>query len=581
MKNPDAPHDALERQVSDWIAQDPDPTTRHELTTLRDKQDLHTLAARFSGRLQFGTAGIRGIVGAGPMRMNRLVIQQTSAGLADYVLETVTNAARRGVVIAYDARPDSRQFAHDAAGVFIGRGIKVFLTDTAQPTPVGAYGVMAHNAAAGVVVTASHNPPEYNGYKVYWENGAQIIPPHDAHIAQRIDIAAQRPVHCVELKQKTAHDLLVRLDADFTARYQRRVVDAIDTWRSTDIQRISIAYTALHGVGATLAQASFEAADLGDFASVSAQHEPDGTFPSVAFPNPEEPGAMDAVLDLARACNATLACANDPDADRLAVAARDTGGDYRMLSGDQIGVLLGDYCLSKVDPSQQILCASLVSSRMLGRVSRAAGATYFETLTGFKWLANTALAHQTQDQRFLFAYEEALGYAMGQIVHDKDGLSALLLFCLMTAELAASGLNVFDRLETLYRTHGLFLTHQHSIRSNAGDVSITERLRTALPTTIAGASVVSTRDLLHGRLLDAHGNETVIEGYPTDALIFYLSDDSRVIIRPSGTEPKTKCYYEIVGALGEEDAYDTVMAATNSRLAQFVDDHQRELRELY
>ncbi|MEO0576906.1 MAG: phospho-sugar mutase, partial [Pseudomonadota bacterium] len=566
MTTPHILDDALAGTLDRWLAHDPDTNTQRELTALRDAGDVAALAQRFSGRLQFGTAGIRGIVGAGPMRMNRLVIQQTSAGLASYLLDAVENAASRGVVVAYDARPDSRQFAEDTAGVFMSYGIKVYLTQDAQPTPIGAYAVMHYEAAAGVVVTASHNPPEYNGYKVYWENGAQIIPPHDARIAQRIDTAAQQPVDTIDLAEGHARALLVSLDQGFINKYQQHVVDAIGKWRAPRTSQIGVAYTALHGVGATLAQTLFDACDLGTFVSVAAQHEPDGTFPTVAFPNPEEPGAMDAVIELARSSGATLACANDPDADRLAVAARDADGEFHMLSGDQIGILLGHYCLNKSDPALQIICASLVSSRMLGRIATSAGATYFETLTGFKWLANTALSHQTHDMRFSFAYEEALGYALGQLVHDKDGLSALVLFCLMTAELASNGKTVFDQLESLYRTHGLFLTHQHSIRTQLTDVSITDRLREAMPRTIAGVPVISTRDLLHGRMFDENGNETALEGYPTDAMIYYLADDARVIVRPSGTEPKTKCYYEVVGALHETDAYDVAFAKTETRL---------------
>ncbi|MEL6868783.1 MAG: phospho-sugar mutase [Pseudomonadota bacterium] len=566
--------------VQHWIERDPDPQSRTELTEFLQRRDNDELQRRFGGRLQFGTAGLRGIVGAGPMRMNRLVVRETSAGLGDYVLQSVTGAAERGIVIAYDARPDSRQFAEDAACVFMGLGIAVHLTENAQPTPVGAYAVTKLNAAAGIVVTASHNPPQYNGYKVYWENGAQIIPPHDSAIAACIGTAAQQTLPWMTLEAGIAAHKLHWLDATFVDGYQQRVLDYIGKWRATAQPPITIAYTALHGVGAQLAHRLAAHADIGMLHSVAAQETPDGSFPTVAFPNPEEPGAMDAVIALAQQEHATLACANDPDADRLAVAARTATGDYRMLSGDQIGVLLGHYCLSKTDAAQQIVCASIVSSRLLGRIARAAGATYFETLTGFKWLSNVALQHQNNSRQFLFAYEEALGYALGQLVRDKDGLSALVLFCQMTAELAAQDRTVFDQLASLYQQHGLFLTHQHSIKTGIDQASITEQLRRAPLATIGGHAVIETRDLLQGLRTNAAGEQTPIDGHPTDTIIYVLDGDARIIVRPSGTEPKTKCYYEVVGDMQTAADPDAALAAAEQQLDRLVTAHQSELQML-
>lgn len=571
---------SLLAQVNDWVARDPDATNRDELAKLLSEGDTDALSERFQSRLQFGTAGLRGIVGAGPNRMNRLVVQETSAGLARYVLSAVNNAADRGVVIAYDARPDSRQFATDAASVILGVGLQVYLTEHEQPTPVGAFGVMALNAAAGIVVTASHNPPEYNGYKVYWENGAQIIPPHDRAISEHIEQAAKTDIPWMDLTAARSAGRLHTLGEDFVTQYRTKIVTSINAWRPAKLKRIGIAYTALHGVGASLAEQLIETTGVATFHSVASQHEPDGSFPTVAFPNPEEDGAMDAVIALAQANELTLACANDPDADRLAVAARNTAGQYKMLSGDQIGILLGDYCLQKTQADKQIVAASLVSSRMLGRIAEAAGATYFETLTGFKWLANTALQNEVDGKQFLFAYEEALGYALGQAVRDKDGLSALVLFAQMTGELAAKGDTVFDRLEALYRRHGIFLTHQHSLRTASDAPSITNMLRHDLPKKLAGIDVVSTKDLETRVQRFADGRTVSLESYPSDVVIFYLADDSRVIVRPSGTEPKTKCYYEVTGSVTNNARYKDVESATAKRLKLLVERHQDELTTL-
>lgn len=570
-------HGTLQDAIEAWLERDPDARTRAELNALRESGATGELEQRFSGRLQFGTAGLRGIVGAGPTRMNRLVVRETSAGLAAYVADNVDGAAERGIVIAYDARPDSAQFARDAASVFLGAGFKVFLTAAAQPTPVGAFAVLHYGAAAGVVVTASHNPPQYNGYKVYWENGAQIIPPHDAGIARCIDAAATAEIPWLDNDAALQAGQLELLGDDFADRYCQTVVAgcAADGNRAT--AKISIAYTALHGVGAQLARQLMAASGICEFASVASQQDPDGTFPTVAFPNPEEPGAMDAVIALAGERQATLACANDPDADRLAVAVRNDRGAYDMLTGDQIGVLLGNYCLEQEHDFTPIVCASMVSSRMLKSVAEAAGAKYFETLTGFKWLANVALQHEDASHRFLFAYEEALGYALGQLVRDKDGLSALLAFVQMTAALAAKGKTVFDQLEKLYRQHGLFLSKQQSIMTEPGAVSITELLRADPPVEIGGQAVLSAKDLQSRTQVFADGRTETLDLFPADVLVYYLADDSRVIVRPSGTEPKTKCYYEIRSGIAADDSYDDAVRDASNRLDQLVTSHQASL----
>ncbi len=563
-------------EVQSWLAKDPDPNTQAELERLLELNDTEEISRRFSGRLQFGTAGLRGVVGAGPSRMNRLVIRQTSAGLGRYVLATVADAAARGIVVAYDGRLDSRRFAEDAAGVFAALGLKVYITADVAPTPVGAFAVLKFNAAAGVVITASHNPPEYNGYKVYGENGAQIIPPHDASIATAIEAAATDEVAYTPFNVAVENRQIVVLDKEFTDDYCAAITGNELFKYRIDPDAVSVAYTAMHGVGANIAESLLRQAGVNQFFSVASQREPDGHFPTVNFPNPEEPGAMDAVVALAIENNAELACANDPDADRLAVAVRDNG-DYRMLSGDQIGILLGHYVLQQPRNFTPIICTTIVSSSMLKAIADEFGALYFETLTGFKWLVNVAMNHEDDGHQFVFAYEEALGYAVGRQVRDKDGLSALLAFTQMTAQLAAAGKTVLDQLELLYRRYGLYATAQRSIATQAGSSSIGAALRAAPPLAIAGVAVNAIEDLQAGKRFFADGRAEDLSLPCSDVLIYRLEQGGRVIVRPSGTEPKVKCYYEVVEKVDSEEPFLDAEQRAQASLSHLIKTHQQSL----
>jgi phosphomannomutase len=569
----------MTNSVENWLRRDPDPRTRAELQALIDTSDQEALSSRFAGRLEFGTAGLRGVVGAGPAMMNRLVIRETSAGLAHYLLRVVPDAAQKGLVVAYDGRLDSLEFARDTACVFAALGFTVYITPDVAATPIAAFGVLSLATAAGVVVTASHNPPQYNGYKVYWGNGAQIIPPHDAGIAAEIDLAAEQDIPWIDFEQARDEGSITVLGPEFYRDY----ADAIQgspLYESDDSETsTSIAYTAMHGVGAKMAETLLAEAGFDSVYSVVSQREPDGNFPTVKFPNPEEPGAMDAVLALARQHETTLACANDPDADRLAVAVRTATGGYQMLTGDMLGVLLANYLLEKNHPFTPIVCTTIVSSSMLASIAGAAGAQFHATLTGFKWLANVALENEDSEHQFLFAYEEALGYAPGRQVRDKDGLSALLAFAQMTEALGRADKSVFDQLESLYRQHGIFLTSQYSIALVPGAAPIGELLRREPPGYIGGSAVISTEDLLAGTRQHAGGEIEQLEFPPSDVLIYRMENNSRVIVRPSGTEPKVKCYYEVVESVGDE-VFDTAMEHAKSSLAALVDQHQSALAQL-
>ncbi|RYU71405.1 phospho-sugar mutase [Aliivibrio finisterrensis] len=565
------------QKITNWLSRDPEPRTREELQYLVDIGNMAELKDRFSSRLQFGTAGLRGMVGAGPNRMNRLVIQETATGLGHYLIDNITNASERGVVIGYDGRTDSQQFAHDTASVLTALGIKVFLTTKVAATPIVAYGIKKFNAAGAVVVTASHNPPEYNGFKVYWENGAQIIPPHDSGIANEIDIAATKPIPLMSLSDAEARGLLVWLDDEYYQCYRNAMNSNPLLSNHTNPSAISIAYTAMHGVGADMAETLLRDAGFNHVVSVAEQREPDGTFPTVNFPNPEEKGAMDMVIALADSVQAELACANDPDADRFALAARKDDGSYQMLTGDQVGILFGHYLLKHTEPSKQLVGNTIVSSTLLKQIAESKGAEYFQTLTGFKWLTNVAMQKQSEEKQFLFAYEEALGYTIGSEVWDKDGLSALVAFAQLAAELSTQGKSVWDELELIYRTHGLYINAQRSIALAPNSPPVGDKLRANPPKQIAGVNIAVTEDLKASLRYLSDGTTESIDLPASDVVIYHLEDGSRIIVRPSGTEPKLKCYYEVVAAIAPTDEYSVIQTKANEAMGYLIEEHQKSL----
>lgn len=564
-------------QVTRWLEKDPDPRTREELQQLIDQQALTDLEDRFRQRLEFGTAGLRGKVGCGPNRMNRLVIQETASGLGKYLIQQVENAKTRGVVIGYDGRTDSKQFAHDTASALTALGIKVFLTHDVAATPIVAFGVKHFNAAAAVVVTASHNPPEYNGFKVYWENGAQIIPPHDSGIAAQIDLAATRAIPMMTLSDAEQNGLLEWLQDEYYQTYRKTMNANPLLGNHTQPESISIAYTAMHGVGADMAETLLSDTGFTQVYSVAAQREPDGTFPTVNFPNPEEAGAMDMVVALAKEHGAELACANDPDADRFAVAVRKPDGEYQMLTGDQVGSLFGDYLLSQAGEHAPLVGNTIVSSTLLDKIAQAHGAQYYQTLTGFKWLTNVAMQKQSDNHPFLFAYEEALGYTVGNKVWDKDGLSALVAFAQLTADLKSQGKTIWDQLEALYRQHGMYLNAQRSIALDPKSPPVGDKLRANPPTMIAGSKVEVTEDLKTQTKRFADGTEQHIDLPASDVLIYHLSCGARVIVRPSGTEPKLKCYYEVIEAFNDSDSYEHAFDKASESMGMLISEHQHSL----
>jgi phosphomannomutase len=528
-----------------WLAGDPDASTRRELEQLlaaaeRDPRGdaAADLADRFDGRLQFGTAGLRGALGAGPNRMNRAVVIRAAAGLASYLLAHGAGS-QDTVVVGFDARHLSDAFAEDTAAVVAGAGLRAVLLPRPLPTPILAYAVRHLGCVAGVMVTASHNPPQDNGYKVYLGDGCQIVPPADEDISARID--------AVGPAREVPRGSWERLDDDVVASYLSEVSDLVGSGGPRDL---AVVYTPLHGVGGDTVTEVVRRAGFAPPHVTPAQAEPDADFPTVAFPNPEEPGAMDLAMVLASEVGADVVVANDPDADRCAVAVPGPHG-WRMLHGDEVGALLGDALLRS--GVRGVYANSIVSSSLLGALAASYGQPHRETLTGFKWIGRV--------EGLAFGYEEALGYCVAPgLVRDKDGVSALLRVVELAARLKAEGRTLVDRLDDIAREHGLFATDQLSVRVTdlRRIAEVMQRLRSAPPQVLGGLAVESIEDLAVGS-----GDLP-----PTDGLRLRLADRARVVVRPSGTEPKLKCYLEVVVPVeaDEEGGVDAARIAAAGRL---------------
>ncbi len=574
--------DTLLVSADAWADADPDPQTAQELRALLARvrstgtdagpaeEDLRD---RFSGPLAFGTAGLRAALGAGPNRMNRVVVRRAAAGVAAHALDLAAGAYAPRAVVGFDARHNSRIFAEETAAIFTAAGIETFLMPSELPTPVLAYAVRTLACEVGIMVTASHNPPQDNGYKVYLggraveedARGVQIVAPHDAGIAAHI--AATDAVNL-------ATDGWTVLPDTIETDYVAAVTDLADP--AFPDRDLKIVLTPLHGVGGRTARAVLTGAGFDDVTLVARQAEPDPDFPTVAFPNPEEPGALDLAVETAEQVAADLVIANDPDADRVALAAREPAtGAWRMLRGDEVGTLLGLHLAARLtsgahgapdadddgaqgadddaDPGRpRVFANSIVSSRLLARIAGAAGMDHEQTLTGFKWIARV--------HGLSFGYEEALGYCVApELVRDKDGISAALLLAELAATTKAAGRTLFDVLDDAFGTHGLHAADQLSVRVD--NLAVLGEMMTGLrenpPSSFAGSRVATTEDL-------AQGSGSLP---PTDGLLYLTADDTRVIIRPSGTEPKLKCYLEVIEPVGSAADLEDAKATARARLS--------------
>jgi phosphomannomutase len=547
-----------------WADADPDIDTQAEVRVLLDTKDEAALEERFGASLEFGTAGLRGVLGGGTNRMNRAVVRRTTLGLGRYLLQHTADARLRGVVIGYDARRLSREFAEDAAAVLGALGIVAHFFEDVAPTPLVAFAVNHLSASAGIVVTASHNPPEYNGYKVYWGNGAQIIPPHDKGIASEIEKTG--PANAIALLPEAsarAQGLLHSVSPSVCRAYFDALLQLRPTRQLGDIR---IVYTAMHGVGGAFVAQLFEEAGFTKTEVVVQQQVPDGSFPTVRFPNPEEKGAMDLATALAEAKQADLVLANDPDADRLAVMARGIDGRLRLLSGNEVGVLLGHFTLTQMGSQRPLVATTIVSSAQLFDLAKALGARCVETLTGFKWIANRAMElEKTDNVNFVFGYEEALGYTVGTVVRDKDGIGAALVVADMAAWCQAQGKTLLGYLEDIQRAHGLYVGRQFNATlpgaSGAKKIAkVMEAFRHAAPQRIGDWRVDSVSDYQR-RVRRFLSHEERLELPSSNVIAFGLEGGGRVTLRPSGTEPKIKFYFELKETCGATEA----MAAARAR----------------
>jgi phosphomannomutase len=572
--------DHLLARAEAWRQGDCDPEAAAELGALIDRaaQDgqgtpvEHELRERFSGPLEFGTAGLRGVIGAGESRMNRAVVRRATAGLARYLLANVTDVKQRGVIIGRDGRTLSPELADDTAGVLAAHGIPALFFPTVVPTPVTAFAVLHLKAAAAVMVTASHNPPEYNGYKVYWSNGAQIIPPHDTGIAAEIEkIGVARDVPVLSPGQARANSLWRDLDESVGRAYQAAI--ALEQRHpETRTRDFAIVYTAMHGVGGVWAKDALTRAGFTNLHMVKEQFEPDAAFPTVRFPNPEEKGALDLSLALADETRAELILANDPDADRLACVTRRKDGTMVTLTGNEVGVLLGHYVLTQTQPRPLYpsVMTSIVSSPQLGVIAHELGALYDEVLTGFKWIGNRAIEREEHDHAtFLFGYEEALGYTVGDVARDKDGVGSALVFADLVAWCRSRGVTTHEYLEEIQRAHGLFVATQKNftLPGAAGAATIAKIMdgfRASPPQAIGDFKIKVAKDYKTGAGL-GHAK------MPASNVIAYeLEGGSRVTLRPSGTEPKIKYYFDLREALAASESLAVARARADMRLDALV-----------
>ncbi|KAI9308899.1 hypothetical protein BJ944DRAFT_259452 [Cunninghamella echinulata] len=585
----------LNKLVEDWLRLDKNETTRNEIIHLKETNNIAELEKRLLNRIEFGTAGLRARMEAGFSRMNDLTVLQASQGLAMYIEQHVSDAKARGVVVGHDHRHNSDNFARLTAAAFIQRGFKVWYYHDLIHTPLVPYTIKKLKAAGGIMITASHNPKDDNGYKVYWENACQIIPPHDEGIASSIlqhlepwdwnyDLVNTSEL-CVDPKNENV------IDSYFEE------LATLSTYRDdNEKSNLKFVYTAMHGVGTPFAKRAFETFHLNPFYPVLEQVEPDPEFPTVAFPNPEEgKGSLSLAIKTANEKGASIILANDPDADRLAIAEKQLNGEWKIFSGNQIGSVLGAACFEKAilegkKADKLAMVASTVSSKFLERMAEVEGFRFEESLTGFKWIGNTAMNLEKEGYDVIFSYEEAIGFTIGSIVKDKDGVSALAFFSEWAIQLYNRGLTVNDYLEGLYSKYGYFVSdnsyficHDKSLiqsifrRIRFGDQPVSSEqsaygFELSYPKTIGGYKVVSIRDLTIGYDSSKSGfKPTLPVSSSSEMITFRLENNTVFTIRTSGTEPKIKYYSELRGDSEEQAKTDLskVVASIGTDLMEY------------
>jgi phosphomannomutase len=545
-----------------------------ELSALLDKSDIDTLHGCFDTTLAFGAAGLRGMLGPGPNRMNRVTVVRATAGLCAWLRQQIPNAVERGVCVGFDARRMSRELATDAAGVIAGAGFQVWMLDDHMPTPVLGFSVLQTGAAAGVMITGGHSPPAYSGYKVFWGDGAQIISPHVEGIAQeiaRIDSAANVPRWTRH--EATAHGRMQALN-DLVERYREQVSALVGP--PSAARRLPIAYTALHGVGDRLVRTILGAAGFSGLKSLASQAEPDGRFPTVEVTNPAEPTAMVQVLTLAKKIGAELVLANDPDAGCLAVAAVSDEG-YEVLSGNDVGCMLAHDLLEATESeTKRLVVSSIVSSPLLGRIAEAHGARWEQTLVGHNWINHRAIELEAEGYRYIIGYDEAGSYGATTFVRDKDGVSAALLVADLAARLKARGRTLLAQREAMWRRHGLHLSRKISKAYGGRDANekiaaVMSRYRDDPPSQIADLEVEGWLDVKNGLRILRDKSEAPLELPESDLLVFELEGGHRAMLRPSETEPKLDYYVDVRIEFAAEEEVEPARQRGNALINRIID----------
>lgn len=544
----------IEKEILDkaqqWLDPIYDEDTRNQVQSLIDN-DPEQLKESFYKSLEFGTGGLRGVMGVGPNRMNRYSIGLATQGFANYLKKNL-EAGEHSVAIAYDCRNNSQLFAQETARVFLGNGFKVYLFKELRPTPLLSYAVRKLGCSAGVVITASHNPPKYNGYKVYWSDGAQVIDPHDQGIIQ--EVQALNGPQDVILSDADDWTLLGKeMDEQFLQEVEANAIEKeVIRKHGGDL---GIVYTSLHGTGATLIPAALERLGFSKVEVVAAQHEPDGNFSTVESPNPEEKPALDMAIDQAKASGAALVLGTDPDTDRVGIAVRTPKGEFELFNGNDTGVLLTWYQLSRKKergelPSNAYIAKTIVTTPLLDRIAKHFGVPSYDTLTGFKYIAGVIRDREANEQ-FITGGEESYGYMIGDFVRDKDGVSAATMICEMAVWAHAQGMTLLELRERIHKEFGLFRESLISLKKEgiSGAEEIKQRMenyRSATPSSLAGAKVLEVRDFRSSeiRYLEEGRTET-IDLPSSNVMQFLLEDGALVTARPSGTEPKIKYYFSV------------------------------------
>lgn len=571
------------KKYQDWLDSEYiDKETKEELLKIKD--DAKEIEERFYTDLKFGTGGMRGIIGAGTNRINKYTVGKATQGLANFIKKKGKEACQKGVAIAYDSRNYSKEFATDTALVLNANGIKTYLFDQLQPTPMLSFAVRELNTTAGIVITASHNPPEYNGYKVYWDDGGQVVPEFAASIIEEIDhVDSYSQIQQISKKEAVAQGLFNIIGKSIEDKYIGKVtnISLIKDKYQDQIKDLKIVYTPLHGTGNIPVRRALEKKGFENVMVVAEQEKPDPQFSTVAYPNPEEKEAFKLAIELAKKEDADLILGTDPDADRIGIVEKNNQGDYSVLTGNQVGVLLSEYILSRLREDENLpmdgaIIKTIVTTDMVKEIADKYNIDVIETLTGFKFIGEKIKEFEkTGKHEFLLGFEESYGYLVGTYARDKDAVVAAALICEMAAYYKGKGLTLYQQLMNLMDEYGYYLEDLEAIRLEGVEGKekidkVIKDLRESRPKEIGNRKVTSVEDYLVGKKFDYEtGQESELDLPKSNVLKFKFEDKSGFTVRPSGTEPKIKFYLSVVGK-DIADATDLLESLKNEVL-EYID----------